>query len=242
VESNERRYHMVAWGVPGLLAILVGSLNAYGDAGNWCWIKESEPVIRFFCYYLPLILVIACNLVSFVLVGRSLRDDSSAEGAVVFRLRLYLLVFVVVRLPGVVDRIQNALSPDEPVFIIVLLHSLLSPLQGFANSLVYGCNRQVANEYRFCWPARAGRIRLDSSPVHRNNGSTPAHNTLAATDDDDTDPSSNNTSFSENGGGMSGSGVTDIVLQPLTRQGQAHVAKGRPGKDGAGDFEMIDLA
>ena len=33
-----------------------------------------------------------------------------------------------------INRIQNASSPDEPVFALYLIHSIMSPLQGFLNA------------------------------------------------------------------------------------------------------------
>lgn len=39
-------------------------------------------------------------------------------------------------LPAIVNRIQQ-LASDEPVFFLVLMHSVCTPLQGFANVVVY---------------------------------------------------------------------------------------------------------
>lgn len=48
----------------------------------------------------------------------------------------YVAVFYIVWIPGTINRILNQMDKSSP-FTIVLLHSLLTPLQGFLNALVY---------------------------------------------------------------------------------------------------------
>ncbi|CAN0539700.1 unnamed protein product, partial [Ectocarpus sp. 8 AP-2014] len=42
-----------------------------------------------------------------------------------------------------INRIQNAIDPDHPVFGLFLLHTSLVAFQGFFNSLVYGSTDAV---------------------------------------------------------------------------------------------------
>mmetsp|Transcript_14604 Transcript_14604/g.17003 ORF Transcript_14604/g.17003 Transcript_14604/m.17003 type:complete len:309 (-) Transcript_14604:895-1821(-) len=148
VEYWEKYYHMISWGLSGVLAVIVGASGGYGDAGIWCWIVESKMWLRFFCYYLPLVIVMTFNIVVCLIVMRAVRD-SSQEAMVNFRLRLYVFVFIFVRMWSIFDRLQNAFN-DTPVFSLALLHSIFSPMQGIANALVYGCNYQVVQQYRYC--------------------------------------------------------------------------------------------
>mmetsp|Transcript_11269 Transcript_11269/g.14701 ORF Transcript_11269/g.14701 Transcript_11269/m.14701 type:complete len:307 (+) Transcript_11269:150-1070(+) len=148
VEYWEKYYHWVAWGGSGFLALVVAIFQGYGDAGIWCWIVEDKVWLRFLCYYLPLLLVMTYNIIICLIIMRAVRD-SSQEAMVNFRLRLYVLVFVFVRIWSILDRMQNVLG-DSPVFPLALLHSIFSPMQGIANALVYGCNYQVVQQYRYC--------------------------------------------------------------------------------------------
>jgi hypothetical protein len=36
VENYEPYYHLVAWGFPTISVVVAGSMDAFGDAGNWC--------------------------------------------------------------------------------------------------------------------------------------------------------------------------------------------------------------
>ena len=62
------------------------------------------------------------------------------------RIRLYIAVFFLVRMWSVINRLQNWANPEAPSFALYLLHSIFSPLQGFCNSLVYGCNTRLRRQ------------------------------------------------------------------------------------------------
>ena len=49
----------------------------------------------------------------------------------------------------VICRIQNAAKPGQPVFALVILHALTSPLQGLVNAVVYGMDRETRS--RLTW-------------------------------------------------------------------------------------------
>ena len=49
--------------------------------------------------------------------------------AIFFRLYLYLGAFILVRVWGIANRLQNAVDVDSPMFILYLAHSIASPLQ-----------------------------------------------------------------------------------------------------------------
>jgi hypothetical protein len=152
VESYENLYHALSWGTSFVLMVVVAFSGGYGDAGLWCWIMPTHPLVQFFCYYLILILAFAFQatiLFSVVLHVRS--DPSSAASAskVTFRLLSYLMVFFLVRCWSVFDRINDAASGGQPVFALSVLHSFFSPLQGFCNAIVYGLiTASVSDEWR----------------------------------------------------------------------------------------------
>ena len=43
-------------------------------------------------------------------------------------------------------RIQNAVEPDHPVFALVLLQAITSPLVGAANAIVYGLDKSTRDK------------------------------------------------------------------------------------------------
>lgn len=55
-------------------------------------------------------------------------------------IRYYPLVYLVLEIAPVLNRLQNAADPTDPVFALYLMQSLSSPLVGFANAIVYAMN------------------------------------------------------------------------------------------------------
>ena len=55
-------------------------------------------------------------------------------------------------------RIQNAVNPGNPVFALVLLHALSSPLVGAVNAVVYGLDAETRS--RLSWT----QIKVSSGP------------------------------------------------------------------------------
>jgi len=147
VEGYIYFYHLFAWGLSGVFTLAVVFSLSIGDAGLWCWISQNRQAVRFFCYYLPLIVVFVYTAVTYGMVSFSLRGGAAERTTVTNRLRLYVLVFLFVRIWSVLHRAQNFVSKDDPLFALALLHAIFSPLQGFANALVYGLNRNILREY-----------------------------------------------------------------------------------------------
>ncbi|GBG34124.1 Latrophilin receptor-like protein A [Hondaea fermentalgiana] len=146
VEAYERWYHLVGWGISLIITIICGALGCFGDSGIWCWIKRDRQTARFFAYYLPLLIVFSFTASTYLIVSSALQHQVQGR-TVTRRLRLYLAVFVVFRVWGVVHRTHNYFHENQ-MFWLALMHAIFSPLQGFANALVYGCNAAVAREYR----------------------------------------------------------------------------------------------
>ena len=61
VEHYEMYYHLICWGFPLFLLIIVASTGSLGDAGNWCWIKKERPIERLLGYYIPLLIMMVIN-------------------------------------------------------------------------------------------------------------------------------------------------------------------------------------
>lgn len=169
VENYERYYHLLSWGIPGVFSVLVGLFDGYGFAGIWCWIKQNEQLLRFLFYYLPLVLILAYVSYTLIVVMRGARETSN-EIVIMRRLSMYILVFVFIRIWSILDRLQNVFY-DSPSFTLTILHSFFSPLQGFANALVYGCNTVLVRECKwYCYA-----IRNIEEPVISEQELSPSH-------------------------------------------------------------------
>lgn len=148
VENYEWKYHFFCWGFPLFLLICVASTGSLGDAGNWCWIKKERPVERLLGYYVPLLIMIIINAVFYMLIGRGLQSfESEQKRPIIMRLRKYLMVFLITRIPSVINRFYEIASGGETVYFLLLLQSLSAPLQGFCNALVYGANKKIKRQW-----------------------------------------------------------------------------------------------
>jgi len=88
------------------------------------------------------------------------------RGKLELKLHLYIIVFVVSRSFGIVNRIAQLAAPCCPYFVLWVLQEVFTPLQGLGNAIVYGLNYTVRTLYRV---RLCDRQRLAASPhaMHR---------------------------------------------------------------------------
>ena len=126
------------------------SEHALGPAFIWCWILHDRPDLRYGLFFIPLWTCIIVGVI-FTFLGvrkvwiverkalkctsqptlKSYQHTRAASKAFLFG-----LVFVIVWIPGTLDRIYERLYGASP-FFLVLLHCFFTPIQGFLNALVY---------------------------------------------------------------------------------------------------------
>lgn len=58
-------------------------------------------------------------------------------------LRLYPIIYLVCSIFGLINRIQNAANPGNPVFGLAILHAIFAPLQGVLNAVAYGLDKET---------------------------------------------------------------------------------------------------
>ena len=93
-------------------------------------------------------------------------DDASVLPSLGRRFRNYVLVFALVWLPQLINRIDNAARPADPSFALYLLQSICGPLQGLGNALVYGWTPRVRQMYlQRCPGLCPGRQAPESAPL-----------------------------------------------------------------------------
>jgi len=114
-----------------------------------CWIKGSFPSFRFGFYYGPMAFIWLANVILYILIIRKAAvTTSTAFKTVVVRLSLYILAAVLANFPALVNRIQNLIDPNRPIFVLFVLHALCNPLQGFVNAIVYSLSKPLRKAYK----------------------------------------------------------------------------------------------
>lgn len=87
-----------------------------------------------------MLIVFLWVLYAFIRVYKALGDQRFGVNAQrtqsAFEMSLYLIAFVVIRTPSLVHRVIQ-LFYKRDVYVLVILHALCSPLQGFVNSLLF---------------------------------------------------------------------------------------------------------
>jgi len=154
IENVTKYFHVAAWSLAAINVAICAGLNIFGDANyeapgtqpSWCWIKSDKNLEKFVLYFLPFLLVWIFNVVVYVMVSRKIRNvvkSQELKERAFTRMRLYLVVYMLCIGVGAINRVQNFIAPEQPVFVLNILDAALSPLQGFLNSLVYGMNKQL---------------------------------------------------------------------------------------------------
>jgi hypothetical protein len=62
----EKYFHLLCWGTPALISVIMGMTGVIGDTGPWCWITADHVVYRFALFYGWLVLA---WIVDFVFLG-----------------------------------------------------------------------------------------------------------------------------------------------------------------------------
>jgi hypothetical protein len=149
-------------GVSAVALLVVLGLRALGPAGNWCWVDSDHPALQLLLYYVPMCGSFVASCVLCALTRRLLAQSADGTpgahmlvGAITFRLYLYLAAFALVRVWGLANRLQNAVAPSQPLFVMYLLHSAASPLHvrvGVGQPHPRGCSSAVVVmvEWRVC--------------------------------------------------------------------------------------------
>ena len=172
-------FHLVVWPFSLIISIIPIFRHHYGVTGSWCWIKNEskyDNILRLFCLYLWIIMTIFIEIVGYALVvckihqqlsrfnsGKcsqiSVSEKKQLYKKYVYPLLFYPLANFVIRVPATVNRFQNYLSPDKPIFVLYFLHCTLCPLWGFCIFVTYFANRET---FRVLNPCRIIDVILSS--------------------------------------------------------------------------------
>ena len=155
--QHELKYHIISWGLALILSLIPISTGAYGPAGMWCWIISVDGR-RFGMWYGPLSFTISVLLFVYpYIIWKVYKLSKEAEKGhldeIKQRAMLYLkndvkpliiypIVYLIVSVFPLVNRIHNSASSD-PIFALIVLHAMSSPLQGGLNGIVYALSKEV---------------------------------------------------------------------------------------------------
>ncbi|XP_022093839.1 cyclic AMP receptor-like protein A isoform X1 [Acanthaster planci] len=164
MDRYEILYHAICWTVALVISLLPLIGDNYGPAGAWCWIKEESTAWRFFTWYGPLFIIIIAmfilySYIIFILNKKvkswqgtyepEIERNRQILKAEIRPLQAYPFIYLALSVFPLINRIQNAANPGNPIFALVILHALTSPLQGLVNAVVYGLDRETRS--RLSW-------------------------------------------------------------------------------------------
>ncbi|KAI8813581.1 hypothetical protein BJ742DRAFT_788819 [Cladochytrium replicatum] len=161
LQSSEKYFHAVSWGVPVILSLVAyflkhdGKGDVYGDATLWCWITGPYADYRLYFFYIWLWAIFLWNLGVYFFVGyvvmssqRRVHKMSSERPGAMFapstamknyirKTSFFILAFFINWFWGSVNRIQGFIDPNTQIYALFVLHAIFTPLQGFLNFLAY---------------------------------------------------------------------------------------------------------
>jgi len=157
VENYEKYFHLLSWGIPAITVVLAHFQGIFGNAGLWCWIKETDNgLFRWLYFYLPLVLILTYVVVVYVIVSRKIRRQlglsaahyqTNNETTIQQTFRWYIIGWVICWMPAIIDRIQDMIRPDDPIYVLTAMHAFFAPLAGFCNSVAIGFNDEIQAQY-----------------------------------------------------------------------------------------------
>ena len=179
-------FHGIIWGFSLCLSIIPLFNKQYGSAGVWCWIRGRNHyelyVLRIICLYFWVWLCIFIEIVCFawvvIRVFKQIRlFENSCDPAAselkrkyleyIYPLMLYPLANFFLAIPVSINRIQNMIDPGNPNYILFLIHSIVYPIWGFFNMIMYFMNKETLQQLSPC--AIVKRIATFSSDPLSNN-------------------------------------------------------------------------
>ncbi|XP_074657703.1 cyclic AMP receptor-like protein A isoform X1 [Tubulanus polymorphus] len=160
IDRYEWAFHVVAWLFSLFMACLPFIGDHYGPAGAWCWVVDDARW-RFGIWYGPLFGIIfmlfSVYIYITVMVKRRVKtweglyDPDTERKKQMLKedvkpLIAYPCVYLVCSSFSLINRIQNAVNPGNPVFALVLLQAIFSPVQGMLNAIVFGLDKNTRSK------------------------------------------------------------------------------------------------
>jgi len=147
-EKLEKFYHMGVWAwavIGSTVPLLINGTDVYGIAGIWCWFPNHGDylIYRFTLFYGPYMIQVIIVIVLTGLVIRKLKQIGDGTNIETRKIILYPIMFLILYIFPMINRINDAVHPNDPCFALYVLHCLSSPLLGMSFALVYGSDSEI---------------------------------------------------------------------------------------------------
>jgi len=166
--THHLKYHFFCWGV-SLVATVLPLITHDYDTENplWCWIKFDKDrkygiMWGLVCYYVPCWVVLFYLAHVYIKVWRILkarpivRNRNSPKNpkhhlVTQTRMAVYPTIFFFTIICCSIDRLYQWAHEGDRNYYLAVLDVVTINLQGFINSLVYGCTSAVRMEWMACF-------------------------------------------------------------------------------------------
>eukprot|EP01125_Pyxidicula_operculata_P008046 TRINITY_DN2720_c0_g1_i2.p1 TRINITY_DN2720_c0_g1~~TRINITY_DN2720_c0_g1_i2.p1 ORF type:complete len:219 (+),score=29.76 TRINITY_DN2720_c0_g1_i2:419-1075(+) len=150
----EKYYHLIGWGTPCVFVMASSGTFSYGatSASGTCYITNTNLV--FGGVFLPGFILTSANAVLFFFVASEIHgtlskapDSEQREKTKEFR--VLMSIFVTVGLSWIFGFLNAILSEVYIVnYIVAVLMTFITPLQGFFIFVAYCANKKVLNKWQ----------------------------------------------------------------------------------------------
>jgi len=90
----------------------------------------------------------------------------------------YILIYILVAIPPLTNRITELFLP-QPNFVLFVLHSAFDPLIGFCNAIVYGWNKQLRQSLiNICCGSEHRTLQIESNSLYGTGNIGTLNNTI----------------------------------------------------------------
>jgi len=141
-------YHLIVWSYNIIVGVILYVENAYGAAGQWCWLDVNSYEWRLIAGYIPLWLVWIYSVLVYIRLVYHIRkvftnNDIPISVKTDTRvLRKFLLIpffFILLNFWGSINRITEMVTQKpQSIFWLILFQAICDPLHGFVNGCLYG--------------------------------------------------------------------------------------------------------
>lgn len=161
-ERYEKRMHLFVWLISLFWGLVPLFGKYYGPAGSWCWIQREYTAVRFGVWYVPFMLILAlmiCAYVYLLCFGMTsgfhemdgtefeMEQIRSQRRKEVMPLLFYPIIYLILNLPLLIYRVEDAVYPDErPIYTLLVLSVIASPLTGAFNALAFAILEDTLRE------------------------------------------------------------------------------------------------
>jgi len=143
-------YILVIYGVGITSASVVTFRGLMKPTGTWCWVGVDWPVDRMAFFYAPLWLLFIANVFivawiirAFGVAVKNIPKEWDNRASIVrhyrwvtFHTSMFVLVGMLIWLPGTIYRIWQIVE-EAPPYWLIFLQKVLTPSQGILNFLLY---------------------------------------------------------------------------------------------------------